>query len=180
MRHSRFRQGLFFCLACLLCLCAAAAAEDAGLGVFTRQCTEMPGEAGAVPVPMQCGPTEQFLPAGTEIDLSAPYVFFGQADCWAMVAPGSAGGYGAVGWVPSAAAAFPDGPELLFEDAVPVTVMEDTFLTLEPLAETPAQLCEVKEGAQPVVLAVCGGWAYVQTETGGAPVRAFLPLSSFL
>ena len=82
-------------------------------------------------------------------------------------------------WI-SAAASFPDGPELLFEDAVPVTVMEDTFLTLEPLAETPAQLCEVKEGAQPVVLAVCGGWAYVQTETGGAPVRAFLPLSSFL
>ena len=180
MKKKRTGHLLFLCLLLLSCICFSASAETPDLGVYTLDPVPLPGVEGAPCVPLRCGPTAQFPGCGDEIDLSSPFLFFGQADCWAMVAAGSAEEPGPVGWIESAACDLPAGPELLFEDAVPVTVMEDTFLTLQPLAVDPPRFAEITEGTQPVVLAVFGGWAYVQLETGDAPVRAFLPLSSFL
>ena len=180
MKKNRTGLLLFLCLLLLACFPLTAAAEAPDLGVYTLDPVPLSGLEGAPVVPLRCGPTAQFAACGSEIALSSPFLFFGQADCWAMVAAGSADAPGPVGWIEAAACDLPAEPELLFEDAVPVTVMEDTFLTLEPLSDDPPRFAEVAEGTQPVVLAVFGDWAYVQLETGGAPVRAFLPLSSFL
>ena len=173
-----------FGLCLFLCLffafpCCTAEQEGFDLGVLALAPVSMPGLADGPSVPLQSGPTAQFAPSGLTLDLSQPYVFFGQTDCWAMVASGTADAPGPVGWVQAAAADFPAEPELLFEDAVPVTVMEDTVLTLAPAAGADA-FCDIPEGAQPVVLAALGDWAYVQTESEGVPVRGFIPLSAFL
>ena len=178
MTKRAFGLCLFLCLFFLL-PCCTAEQDGFGLGVETLAPVSLPGAADAPTVPLQCGPTAQFAPSGLTLDLSQPYVFFGQTDCWAMVASGTADAPGPVGWVQAAAADFPAEPELLFEDAVMITVMEDTALTLTPAGDAPS-FADISEGLQAVVLASLGGWAYIQTEADGMPVRGFIPLSSFL
>ena len=41
-------------------------------------------------------------------------------------------------------------------------------------------LCALARGTQVLLLAQMEGWAYVQTEIEGTPVRAFLPVSAIL
>ena len=47
-----------------------------------------------------------------------------------------------------------------------------------PFADAPAGLCAIARGEQVLLLAQYEGWAYVQTEIGETPVRAFLPVSA--
>ena len=135
----------------------------------------------ATPVELYAGPTMGFYREDSAvIDLGAPFVCFGQYDCWAMVAQGTPEDMGAIGWIESAAANLPEEPQLGFDDALPAMVEEDTFLTVTPLCDAPAALCDVPRGTQVLLLAQLEDWAYVQAEIDGTPVRAFLPVSTVL
>ena len=167
-----------FALLLMLPLCAAA--QDASA---LDVCVLIPvafsaAEEGGTPA-LYCGPTQgSYRTSEQTLDLSKPYVFFGQSDCWAMVAQGTPEDMGAIGWIESAAAALPEEPQLGFDDALSAMVEEDTFLTVTPFADAPAGLCAIARGEQVLLLAQYEGWAYVQTEIGETPVRAFLPVSA--
>ena len=171
------------CLALLAMLCAIAAVSLAAdtFGVYTLVPSICPSSEGDGSADLYFGPTQGYLHEdGLTLDLTGPYVFFGQVDCWAMVAAGTPERFGPVGWVEAAAANFPEAPLLSFDDALPVMVEEDTFLTADPLSDSPASLCDVARGTQVLLLAHLGDWGYVQAEADGTPVRAFLPLSAIL
>ena len=169
----------FLCLLLVLLLsaCSLAEAWDPEVAALTLLPQEAAAQAGEIP--LYAGPTAQFPQVGM-IDLSEPFVFLGQADCWAFVAAGTPEAAGIFGWIQASAAAFPEEPELLFEDAVPVDLMEDTFLTAEPFAEEPSRLAELPAGTRVTLLATLGEWGYAQVEIDAVPYRGFLPLDSFL
>ena len=128
------------------------------------------------------GPTQGFLREGdAALDTAAPFVCFGQADCWTMVAPGAPEDFGPVGWIESAALDALDGaPELTFADALEVMIEDDAPLTADPLhGDTPA-LATLVRGTRVLLLARYDDWGYVQTELGGTPVRAFVPMATIL
>ena len=165
-------------LLCLLIPCCALG-ESADVSVLSP--VEMAPETDGQVLDLYCGPTQGFYRhAGQTLDTGKPYVLFGQYDCWAMVAQGTPGDMGAVGWIESAAANLPEEPLLGFDDALSAMVEEDTFLTVTPFGESPAALCALARGTQVLLLAQMEGWAYVQTEIEGTPVRAFLPVSAIL
>ena len=178
------KRTLIFLLALLtLALPLGAAAEDPyGLGVEAlAPVLHEPASVGSLPVALYCGPTQSAVRHGElTLDPDQPYVYFGQADCWAMVAVGTPEAMGPVGWVEAALVDAPLTPELLFEDAVLVMIEEDTFLTDEPDAANPPEILPVPRGTWVTRLARDGEWGYVQLELEGAFIRAFLPLASFV
>ena len=160
----------------------AAAETDDDLGVMALvPAPHEPASAGSQPVALYCGPTQSAYRHG-ELTLNpdAPYLYFGQADCWAMVALGTPEAPGPIGWVEAGMLDAPLAPELLFEDAVLVMIEEDTFLTDEPDASEPPALMPIARGTWVTLLARYGVWGYVQLEMQGAFIRAFLPLASFV
>lgn len=176
------RNPIFWlCLALTLCLlpgvCLAESADS--LGVYVLEPLACPASDEAETTDLYLGPTQgSYRPDDLTIDLSAPYVYFGQHDCWAMVASGTPEDMGPIGWVEAAAADFPAQPQLSFEDALPVMVEEDATLIASPAAEEP--LCTLARGTQVLLLAQLGDWGYVQAEIDSVPVRALLPLNAIL
>lgn len=162
--------------ACVPCL--AAAADGLGVAALVPEARAAQDGAPAV-TPLYCGPTQGAYRHGeAALDPGAPYVLFGQSDCWSMVAQGTPEAFGPVGWVETAALDAAPGPELAFPDALPVMIEEDAFLTDDPLAAEPARLLELPRGAQVTLLACWGDWGYAQYEADGAFLRAFFPLSA--
>lgn len=163
-------------IALVLCLCAAGAYA---LDVPPLSPIALSLPADSAPVALYCGPTQGSYRSGeANINLSEPFVYFGQYDCWAMVASGTPEALGQVGWVESAAANFPYDPQLGFEDALPAMIEEDTFLTDAPMAAEPPQLMPLPRGAQVTLLGTLGDWVYVQYEGDALPVRAFVPIGA--
>lgn len=171
-----------FALLLMLPLCAAA--QDASV---LDVCVLTPvafgaAEEGGTP-DLYCGPTQGSYRMGEQtLDLSKPYVFFGQSDCWAMVAQGTPDAFGPVGWVESALLdALPDAPELSFDNALTAMVEEDAPVTNDPLVAGSAQWdTTLARGTEVIVLASFGDWLYVQTEIAGAPARVFIPAGAIL
>ena len=164
----------------LLLLPALVLAESLDVGLLTPALHE-PALQDAEPAALYCGPTQGAYRHGElALDPGAPYVYFGQYDCWAMVALGTPEAMGPVGWVEAAAIDAPAEPELTFSDALPVMVEDDTFLTDEPDAGEPAHLFELARGEVVTLLAQYGDWGYVQTEIDGEFIRAFVPASAIL
>lgn len=179
MRHAASCT-LLFCLLALLLFCPALA-QDEDLGVLQLIPVACEPDAQAGQVDLYFGPTQGYLhEEGLTLDLSASYVCFGQADCWAMVAAGTPDAFGPVGWVEAAAAQFPEEPLLAFEDALPVMVEEDAGLIANPMSDAPTILFTVPRGTQVILLAYWDEWGYVQTDVHDTPVRAFLPLQTIL
>ena len=171
---------LVLTLALLMALALPACAQELEIGVLAPVAMDA-AYSEPTPVDLYCGPTMGFYrDRDAAIDLGEPFVYFGQYDCWAMVAPGTPEEMGAIGWIESAAANLPEEPLLGFDDALSTMVEEDTFLTVTPFGESPAALCALARGTQVLLLAQMEGWAYVQTEIEGTPVRAFLPVSAIL
>ena len=171
-----------FALLLMLPLCAAAQDVSAlDVCVLTPiACSAV--EEGGTPA-LYCGPTQGSYRVGEQtLDLSKPYVFFGQSDCWAMVAQGTPDAFGPVGWVESALLdALPDVPELSFDNALSVMVEEDASVTNDPLGEGGAPWdMTLARGTGVIVLASFGDWLYVQTEIAGAPARVFIPAGAIL
>lgn len=168
-------------LALLMLLCVPfALAEEIEIGVLTP--SALPEQVDPGVSALYWGPTQGFYRTGEAvIDTREPFVCFGQYDCWAMVAAGTADAFGPVGWVESAALdGLDDAPSLSFDDALSVMIEDDTFLTVDPLADPPAQLAPIARGAQVTLLARYEDWGYVQTEIEDTPVRAFVPLAAML
>lgn len=174
------KQVSMLLLALLLALALPACAEELDIGALTP--TACPAASDeALPIDLYLGPTQGFYRDGeATLDAGAPFVYFGQYDCWAMVAQGTPEEMGAVGWIESAAIDLPQTPQLGFDDALEAMVEENTFLTAAPLAEEPEALCDIARGTKVLLLAQMDGWAYVQSELDGMPIRAFLPVSAIL
>ncbi len=177
---------IFCLLSALICIAMPTLSIMAEtLDITTLVPIAREGEAGhPVPAALYCGPTQgSYRHDEMTIDLSEPYVYFGQYDCWAMVACGTPEEMGAVGWIEAAAIDAPEEPQLSFFDAFAAMIEEDTFLTDEPSAASPARLFELPRGEWVTMLAQYGMWGYVQCEPealNGTPVRAFVPLSAIL
>ena len=165
--------------ALLLCMLpCAASGEQPDIGALVP--IAMPAEAEAQALPLYCGPTQgAYRQDEQTLDTGKPFVFFGQYDCWAMVAPGTPDSFGPVGWVEAALLAqLPDIPQLSFDDGFAATVEEAAALTNAPLAPDPFEGWEamLAPGTQVAVLAQLGDWLYVRAELEDVPVRAFIPV----
>ena len=162
-------------LLCVLLPCAAVC-EQPDVGTLVP--LAMPAEAEGQALPLYCGPTQgSYRHAEQVLDTSKPFVFFGQYDCWAMVAQGTPDSFGPVGWVEAALLEdVPGEPLLGFEDGFAAMVEETAYLTDNPLAESPFDgwTAVLEPGTPITVLAQYGDWLYVQAELGDTPVRAFI------
>lgn len=160
----------------------AAAQDIAPLGVDMLAPVACEAQAGGSAIDLYCGPTQGFYRVGEEVlDLAKPYVFFGQFDCWAMVAQGTPDAFGPVGWVESALLdALPDAPELAFREAVSAMIEEDAIATNNPLSADSEAISALPRGAQVIILAQYGDWLYIQTEIDGLPARVFIPAKTIL
>ena len=162
-------------LLCLLLPCCVLG-ESADASVLSP--VEMAPETEGQVLDLYCGPTQGFYRhAGQTLDTGKPYVLFGQYDCWAMAAQGTADSFGPVGWVE--AGSIPDipyEPQLGFEDGFAAMVEETAYLTDNPLAESPFDgwTAVLEPGTPITVLAQYGDWLYVQSELEDMPVRAFI------
>lgn len=167
-------------LLALLALSAPAVAERADVDIGALVPTaHAPSTESSSRTALYCGPTQgAFRRDELTLDTGEPFVYFGQYDCWAMVAQGTPEAFGPVGWVESAAIGGPDMPELSFSDALPVMIEEDTFLTDDPLSDEPPRLMELARGTMVSLLAQYEGWGYVQLDTDDAFIRAFFPLTA--
>ena len=171
-----------FALLLVLPLCAAAQDASALDVCILTPVAFSAAEEGGTPA-LYCGPTQGSYRIGEQtLDLSKPYVFFGQSDCWAMVAQGTPDAFGPVGWVESALLdVLPDDPELSFDDALAAMVEEDAPVTNDPLGAGSEQWdLTLPRGTEVVVLASFGDWLYIQTEISGRPARVFIPAGSIL
>ena len=143
----------------------------------------VPPAANGGEAALYCGPTQGFLRIGNAaLDLGAPYVVFGQYDCWAMAAQGTPDAFGPVGWIEAAHLAGADVPELPFSDAYEAMIEEDAAATDDPLGLVPGRESAITlpRGTWVVVLAAFGDMLYVQCETGGVPARVFVPAACIL
>ncbi len=173
---------LVLLLLALLMLPLLAAAEDAPtIDIGTLTPVELPAQPEALRSALYCGPTQGSYRSGeVMLDTAEPFVYFGQYDCWAMVAPGTLEDMGPIGWVEAAAFVAPYEPLLSFDDALAVMIEDDATLTDTPFAGEPNVLCVLPRGETVTLLAQYEGWGYVQTELDGKPIRAFIPLSTIL
>ena len=173
---------LFALLMLLPILAMAEAAAPLGVDTLAPIACEATPEDGTID--LYCGPTQGFYRAGNQaLDLGKPYVYFGQFDCWAMVAQGTPDAFGPVGWVESALLeTLPDVPELSFESALTAMVEEDALVTNDPLgiAEETSEVYTLVRGTEVIILAEFHNWLYVQTEIDGIPARVFIPTSTIL
>ena len=176
MRHlSILLLALLLCLA-LPCFCAADGVE---IGALVPQ--PMVPAAEELPLDLYCGPTQGFYRHNEQtIDAGKPYVYFGQYDCWAMVAQGTPEAFGPVGWVEAGFLAdLPAEPQLAFEDGLQVTVEDEAVLTNDPMNPDAEIIVRIVPGTVVTLLAAYGDYAYVQAEFSDiAPVRAFIPMSA--
>ena len=174
---------LLFALLLIFPLCVSAE-EGASLGVDTLIPIACEAESESGVIDLYCGPTQGFYrPDSQTLDLGKPYVFFGQFDCWSMVAQGTPDAFGPVGWVESALLeTLPETPELAFEQALSAMVEEDSVITSDPLSisEDTAWSNPIARGEEVIVLAQYGDWLYVQTELNDMPARVFIPISAIL
>jgi len=173
----RFSKLLFFALLICLMLPVAAAGED--LGVTLLSPVAMTPDAESLELELYCGPTQGFFRHNEQVlDIAKDYVIFGQYDCWAMAAQGTAESFGPVGWVEAGALEnLPYDPQLSFEDALLVTVEEEAILT----NDFENAIVRIVPGTQVMLLAQLGNWGYVQAEFDDMlPIRAFIPLSAIL
>ena len=164
-------------LALLLLLALPTCAQELEIGALSP--VGMDAAYGETTlIDLYCGPTMGFYRDGEAvIDLGQPFVFFGQYDCWAMAAQGTADSFGPVGWVE--AGSIPDipyEPQLGFEDGFAAMVEETAPMTDNPLAEDPFDgwTAALEPGTPIIVLAQYGDWLYVQSELEDMPVRAFI------
>ena len=176
MRHMRIAF-----LALLLCLVlpCLAAAETVEIGALAPLPVTPAAEAETLE--LYCGPTQGFYRHNDQtIDTAKPYVYFGQYDCWAMVAQGTPDSFGPVGWVEAGfLAELPEQPQLSFEDGLQVTVEDTAPLTNDPLNPSAEIIVRIVPGTAVTLLAAFGDYAYVQAEFSDiAPVRAFIPMSA--
>lgn len=173
MRFSRFILPVLILFLLLPC---CALGESADMSVLAP--IAMIPEADGQVLDLYCGPTQGFYRhAGQTLDTGSPYILFGQYDCWAMVAQGTADSFGPIGWVEAGSITdIPYEPQLGFEDGFTATVEENAPMTDNPLAETPFDgwTATLAPGDPVTVLAQMGDWLYVQAELEDAPVRAFV------
>jgi len=127
---------------------------------------------------LYCGPTQGFYRhAGQTLDTGMPYVVFGQYDCWAMAAQGTADAFGPVGWVEAGAVTdIPYEPQLAFEDGFAAVVEDTAAATDNPMADDPFEgwAVQLAPGTEITVLAAYGDWLYVQCEFEDTPARVFI------
>lgn len=170
-----FRRLLAAMLLCLLIPCAALC-ESAEIGTLTP--IEMTPDSEGQTLALYCGPTQGFYRQGEQtLDTGKPYVIFGQFDCWAMAAQGTAESFGPIGWVEAGSIAeLPYEPQLSFEDGFVAVIEETAQLTDNPLAENPYDgwTASLVPGTQVTVLAQLDSWLYIQAEIEDTPVRAFI------
>lgn len=169
--------------AMLVCLLPCTAlCQDADL--FMLEPIEMATETNGQVLDLYCGPTQGFYRHGEQaLDLTQPYVLFGQHDCWAMAAQGTPDAFGPVGWVEAASLPIAaDAPSLAFEEALVAMIEEDAPLTNDPHGLCPQDAWSVTlpRGAQVILLAAMGDWVYIQADLSGTPVRAFIPAACVL
>lgn len=183
MKHRSLSQKLTrWLLPALVALILPSMALGEALDIGSLVPVVLPAQQETGETALYLGPTQGFLREGEAgLDTAAPFVCFGQADCWAMVAPGTPEDFGPVGWIEAAALDTPDGaPELTFADALEVMIEDDAPMTADPLhSDTPA-LATLPRGTRVLLLACYGDWGYVQTELHGIPVRAFVPMAAIL
>lgn len=178
------RKFLFlFALLLIFPLCVSAE-EGASLGVDTLIPIACEAESEIGVIDLYCGPTQGFYrPDSQMLDLGKPYVFFGQFDCWSMVAQGTPDAFGPVGWVESALLeTLPETPELAFEQALSAMVEEDAVITNAPLSigEDTAWSTRIARGEEVIILAQYGDWLYIQTSIAEIPARVFIPINTIL
>lgn len=174
-------QKLLFLFALLLIFPLLAHAEgSSSLGVDTLTPVACDATADGGVIDQYCGPTQGFYRFGEQtLDLGKPYVFFGQFDCWAMVAQGTPDDFGPVGWVESALLeSLPDTPELAFDNALAAMVEEDTTAICDPLSEE--LMFTLDRGTEVIILAQYGDMLYVQTDIEDIPARVFIPANVIL
>ena len=167
------KRVLFFALMfCLLCV--GTLAEEAVLTPLQMATVE-----DFEPVALYCGPTQGFYRHEEQtIDLTAPFVCFGQYDCWVMAAQGTANDFGPVGWIEGGLFNAQSVPALPFEDGYAAMIEEDARVTNDPLHPDSAWTFTLPRGTQVIVLANHGDFLYVQTEISGQPARVFIPAHS--
>ncbi|MBP3656367.1 MAG: hypothetical protein J6K32_06695 [Clostridia bacterium] len=181
------KYALMLLLLALFCapLCAWAQTDSASaLGLNALVPAAMPAQEDSAMIPLYCGPTQGFYRHGEQaLDLTQPYVLFGQHDCWAMAAQGTPDAFGPVGWVEAASLPIAaDAPSLAFEEALVAMIEEDAPLTNDPHGLCPQDAWSVTlpRGAQVILLAAMGDWVYIQADLSGTPVRAFIPAACVL
>ena len=166
-------------LSLLVCLMLPALAVCEDLGVTALSPIVLPPEAEALLLELYCGPTQDsYRHEAQTLDTGKDYVVFGQYDCWAMAAQGTPESFGPVGWVEAGSLEnLPYEPQLSFEDALAVTVEDETFLT----NDFENAIVRVVPGTSVTLLAQFGDWGYVQAEFDDMlPIRAFIPMSAIL
>lgn len=171
---------LIMLLACLLFACPAMA-EGIEIGALTP--IPFAAEEHAQTLALYCGPTQGFHRQNEQtLDTGKPFVVFGQYDCWAMAAQGTAESFGPVGWVEAGSIdTLPYEPQLSFEDGLQVTVEDTAILTNDPLNPDADAIVRIVPGTTVTLLCAYGDWAYVQAEFEDMlPVRAFIPMSAIL
>ena len=160
----------------LFSLTISALAEEA---LFALAPTDMAPLKDAMPIPLYCGATQGFYQHENQtIDLTQPFVYFGQYDCWVMVAQGTSDAFGPVGWIEGGLFISPQLPELSFNERFSAMIEEDAPVTNNPLADDGAWAIRLPRGMQVIVLAQYGDWLYVQTEIDDIPARVFVPAST--
>jgi len=168
-------------LALLLCLALPCFAAADGIEISALTPLPMTPAAESQALDLYCGPTQGFYRhVNQTLDISTPYVYFGQYDCWAMVAQGTPDSFGPVGWVEAALLAeLPAEPLLAFEDGLQVTVEDEAALTNDPMNPDAVIIIRIVPGTVVTLLAAYGDYAYVQAELSDIdPVRAFIPMSA--
>lgn len=151
-------------------------AETIQIGTLTP--IEMPSDEDSQVLDLYCGPTQGFYRHENQtLDTGKPYVIFGQYDCWAMAAQGTANSFGPVGWIEAGSITdIPYEPQLAFEDGFAAVVEEIAAVTDNPLAADPfaGWAIAFDQGAEITVLAQLGDWIYVQGEFEDVPARVFI------
>ena len=175
----RFMKTALIALLLLALPCLAAAQ---GIEISALTPIEFAAEENAQVLALYCGPTQGFYSHGEQtLDTGAPYVVFGQYDCWAMAAQGTKDAFGPIGWVEAGSITdIPYEPQLCFEDGFAAMIEEAAQMTDNPLAENPFEGWDMalEAGTQVTVLAQLGEFIYVQAEIEDAPARVFVPSSS--
>ncbi|MBQ2989726.1 MAG: hypothetical protein IJD60_00350 [Clostridia bacterium] len=176
MRYAKTALAALLICLCIPCLCAAQGIEIGALAPL-----EMAAEENAQTLALYCGPTQGFYRHGDQaLDTGKPFVVFGQHDCWAMAAQGTADAFGPVGWVEAGSIDdIPYDPQLTFDDGLQVTVEDAAILTNDPMNADADVIVRVVPGTVVMLLAAYDGWAYIQAEFADMPpVRAFIPMSA--
>ena len=163
-------------LIALLLLAVPTLAETVDIAPLVP--VEMAAENDTQTLDLYCGPTQGFYRHNAQtLDVSKPYVVFGQYDCWAMAAQGTKDAFGPVGWVEAGLLAdMSYEPQLAFEDGFAAIIEETAAVTDNPLADHPFAGWTVSfaPGAEITVLSAYGDWLYVQGDIDDVPARVFI------